>query len=155
MQYLIEILDKEANAYNDYLALAVRKKEALLANDVDSLEAITLEEKGITAKVLALEAARTEYLREEGFQSGITMQELVKSLKEPDKDSISNSAGNLKDILERCRKFNTDNMALLRQSSNYINHMIKVFSQNISDDNPTYKQGSIKLGSGKIADMQG
>lgn len=155
MKYLVDILDKETDVYNEYLALAAKKKDALLENDLNAIEAIAVEEKGLTAKVLALEAARLEYLREQGHKTDISLEDLLGAIEGEDKDSIRKSADQLRDALVKCKNFNEDNMSLLRQSSNYINHMIRVFSRNINDDNPTYKQGAIKLGSGKIADMQG
>ncbi len=155
MQYLVDILDKEVKVYADYLELAARKKSALIANDIDSLEAITIDEKGLTAKVLALEAARIEYIREQGYKTDLSIDDLIKDLKGAEKKAIRESADSLKEVLVKCKKFNEDNMALMRQSSNYINHMIRVFSKNISDDNPTYTSGALKLETGKIADMQG
>ncbi len=58
MEYLADILEKEAGVYSNYLDLAIKKKQALIENDVDILESITDEEKSLSTKVLALEAAR-------------------------------------------------------------------------------------------------
>lgn len=156
MEYLAEILEKEASVYTHYLDLAIKKKQALIDNDVDSLDSITDEEKSLSTKVLALEAARVEYLREQGYPSNINLSDLLPKLPKEQRDEIKTKSENLKEVLTKCKKFSDNNMTLLKQSSNYINHMIKIFSSNLNGGQPaTYGKGTQKLAMGKIADMQG
>lgn len=156
MQYLAEILDKEVKVYEDYLDLATQKKQALMNNDMQSLEAITIEEKGLSTKILALEAARTEFLREQGHNPNTTLDELLTKIPEEEsKSTIKTKSDKLRSVLGECKAFNDNNMALLRQSSNYINHMIKIFTKKFDNDQVTYSKSQQKLKSGKIADMQG
>lgn len=156
MKYLVEILDKEVDAYSGYLVLATKKKQALISNDIDTLESINVQEKGLSAKILALEAARTEFLREQGFNTNIILDDLLGVLPDVDKERVQKSANKLREILVNCRKFNEDNMALLRQSSSYINHMIRIFSKSINKEQVTYNnKGTQKFESGEIADLQG
>ncbi len=156
MKYLVELLEKETKVYEDYLGLAVQKKQALIDNDIEILDGITSQEKELSTKVLALEAARVEFLREQGYSSDITMDELLPRIAD-DQDLVK-TADNLKNVLTECKKFNDSNMALLKQSSNYINHMIKVFTSNLNKGRQpaTYsRHGMKKFESGKLADMQG
>jgi hypothetical protein len=156
MQYLVDLLDKEAKIYSRYLDLAVKKKKALIANDIDTLENITAEEKNLSTKVLALEAARTEFLREQGFDSKIALEDLLTKLSGTDRDNVEFSATKLRGILLDCKRFNDDNMALLKQSSNYINHMIRIFTGNLNQKKATYSKGVQTIESaGQIADLQG
>lgn len=157
MQYLKEILEKEIDVYNKYFKQAVKKKQALIDNDIETLEGITSTEKELSTKILALEAARIEFLREQGYPTNIHLNDLLKELPSEDKDSIEATAQDLKEILTECKKFHDSNMNLLKQSSNYLNHMIKVFTQSINGGKPaaTYAKGSEKFESGKIADIQG
>lgn len=156
MEYLAEILEKETDIYTNYLNLAIKKKQALIENNVDTLEAITDEEKSLSTKVLALEAARVEYLREQGYPSNINLNDLLPKLPKEQRDTVRSKSENLKDVLTKCKKFSDSNMTLLKQSSNYINHMIKIFSSNLSGGQPaTYGKGVQKFNLGKIADMQG
>ncbi len=156
MEYLADILEKEAGVYTNYLNLAIKKKQALIENDVDILEAITDEEKSLSTKVLALEAARVEYLREQGYPSNINLNDLLPKLPKEHRDEVRAKSENLKEILTQCKKFSDSNMTLLKQSSNYINHMIKIFSSNLNGGQAaTYGKGLQKFQTGKIADMQG
>ncbi len=156
MEYLAEILDKEVGVYTHYLDLAMKKKQALIENNVDILDAITDEEKSLSTKVLALEAARVEYLREQGYPSNINLNDLLPKLPKEYRDDVKSKSENLKEILTQCKKFSDSNMTLLKQSSNYINHMIKIFSSNLNGGQPaTYGKGTQKFKTGKIADMQG
>lgn len=157
MQYLKEILEKEIDVYNNYLEAAIKKKQALIDNDIDILEGITSTEKDLSTKILALEAARIEFLREKGYSSNIHLNDLLEEVQSEDKDSLEATANNLREILSECKKFHDSNMNLLKQSSNYLNHMIKVFTQSINGgkSSPTYGKKAQKFESGKIADIQG
>jgi len=157
MQYLIELLDKETHIYNRYLELASQKKKALIENDIDCLDSITEEEKDLSAKILALEAARIEYLREQGYPGNIHINDLVEQVTDQVKIDLEARATALREILRECKKFHDGNAALLKQSSNYINHMIKVFSTTLNGGRApvTYSKGTKKFESGQIADMQG
>jgi flagellar biosynthesis/type III secretory pathway chaperone len=157
MKYLKDILEKEIDVYNNYLEAAIKKKQALIDNDIDLLEDITVTEKDLSTKILALEAARIEFLREEGYSSNIHLNDLLEEVPSEDKDSLEATAQNLRDVLAECKKFHDSNMNLLKQSSNYLNHMIKIFTQSINGGkgSPTYGKTSQKFESGKIADLQG
>ncbi len=157
MKYLTELLEKESTVYNHYLALAVKKKQALIDNDIDALEQINEEEKQISSKILALEAARLEFLRENGFKGNVTLSELLTTVPEEERNTLQNSASSLKEVLSECKKFTDTNMALMKQSSNYINHMIKIFTTNLNGGKPeaTYKKGAYQFKPGSIADIQG
>lgn len=156
MKYLIELLEKESDIYGNYLQLALQKKQALIDNNIDIIEQITDQEKALSSKILALEAARTEFLREQGFAGSISLKDLLPQLAEEDRTQVQACADNLKEVLTQCKKFTDSNMSLLKQSSNYINHMIKVFSSSLNGGSPaTYTKGNQKqLAAGQIADMQ-
>ncbi|MDD9899340.1 MAG: flagellar protein FlgN [Candidatus Melainabacteria bacterium] len=158
MDYLLDILDKETEVYSNYLDLAVQKKKALVENDIDKLEQITDQEKNLSTKVLALEAARVEFLREQGFPPSIQLSELLPELDSKQRDQVKDKAEGLKKVLTECKKFTETNMALMKQSSNYINHMIKIFTSTINGNKPavyTAKGEENKFEAGKIADIQG
>lgn len=157
MQYLNEILEKEIDVYNNYLEAAVKKKQALIDNDIGLLEDITVTEKDLSTKILALEAARIEFLREKGYSANIHLNDLLEEVPSEDKDSLEATAKNLREVLSKCKKFHDSNMNLLKQSSNYLNHMIKIFTQSINGGKsaPTYGKKAQKFESGKIADIQG
>jgi|688.fasta_scaffold442445_1 flagellar biosynthesis/type III secretory pathway chaperone len=158
MKYLVELLDKEITIYNNYLELAVKKKQALIDNNIDDLDLVTESEKSLSTKILALEAARIEFLREQGYPSNITLDQLLPSLKDNDREDLQSTAQNLREVLVQCRSFSDSNMALLKNSSNYINHMIKVFSTTLGGNapRPVYsRKGEQAMEAGQIADMQG
>lgn len=156
MKYLVKLLNKETKVYQDYLELAAQKKRALIENDYESLEAITVQEKVLSSKILKLESERQDYLNEHGFRKDITLNELIQDLPEHEKNQLSEASEKLKASLMESRKFNNSNMALLRQSSNYINHMMKTFSRYVDGDQPTYGKGvqGFKAKT-KIADLEG
>ncbi len=155
MQYLADILNKEADVYQNYLENATRKKQALIENDFETLESITVQEKVLSAQILKLESERYEFLEENGMRRDITVNEIIANLPECEQVIIQASAQRLKDALLESRKFNETNMALLRQSSNYINHMIKIFAKNIEGEQPTYGRGVQGFKSTKLADIEG
>ncbi len=155
MQYLVTILNKESDVYQNYLELGVKKKQALMENDFELLESITVQEKVLSAQILKLESERYEFLEEQGFRKDITITELMAAVPEANKQELFNSSEKLKNLLVESRRFNETNMALLRQSSNYINHMIKIFTKNIEGEQPTYGRGVSGFKSSKLADVEG
>ncbi len=155
MQYLADILNKEADVYHNYLENASRKKQALIENDFDLLESITVQEKVLSAQILKLESERYDFLEDQGMRRDITINEIMKQMPVVEQKALQQSAQRLKDALLESRKFNETNMALLRQSSNYINHMIKIFAKNIEGEQPTYGRGVQGFKSTKIADQEG
>ncbi|MEY3369744.1 MAG: hypothetical protein RLZZ361_414 [Cyanobacteriota bacterium] len=158
MKYLVELLDKEIEIYNNYLELAVKKKQALIDNNIDDLDLVTESEKSLSTRVLALEAARVEYLREQGYPANITLDQLLPQLETKERQELQAISTNLREVLVQCKRFSDSNMALLKNSSNYINHMIKVFSSTLSANHasPVYsRKGNQSMEAGQIADMQG
>lgn len=157
MKYLVEILDKEKDVYSSYLNLATEKKQALIDNSYEKIEIITEAEKNLSTKILALEAARIEFLREQGFPKNIHINDLIKQVNDEDRQAIETSVNNLRLVLKECKQFHDSNMSLLKQASNYVNHMIKIFSSNLNAGRTPaiYSKGGSKIEIGRIADMQG
>ncbi len=155
MQYLADILNKEADVYHNYLALAAKKKQALIENDFETLESVTVQEKVLSAQILKLESERYDFLEEQGLGRNITVNEIMAAVPAADQEMVRNSAQRLREVLLESRKFNETNMALLRQSSNYINHMIKIFAKNIEGEQPTYGRGVQGFKPTKLADVEG
>lgn len=161
MKELNEILGEECEVYSKYLKLAEKKREALVNNNIDLLPKITDIERKLSTKILQLENKRKVFLREEGYGSNATIGEILRKLEQEEnpeeQGSLEQTAKRLKETLERCKQFNDNNMALIRQSSSYINHMIKVFTQSDkSSESATYNKSSIgKIENIKLADIQG
>jgi hypothetical protein len=79
-------------------------------------------------------------------------------LETKERQELQAISTNLREVLVQCKRFSESNMALLKNSSNYINHMIKVFSSTLSGTNhsPVYsRKGNQTMEAGQIADMQG
>ena len=97
-------------------------------------------------------------MREQGFPPSIQLSELLPELDSKQRDQVKDKAEGLKKVLTECKKFTETNMALMKQSSNYINHMIKIFTSTINGNKPavyTAKGEENKFEAGKIADIQG
>ena len=125
---------------------------------MEAIEGITAEEKDLSTKVLALEAARGEFLTEQGFPASISIHDILPKFSGKEREELESSAERLKDVLKECKKFMRVIRALLKQSSNYINHMIRIFKQNVPGAGKPELLIVIRVESfqsGKIADMQG
>ena len=162
MKELTEILDEECEVYSKYLKLAGKKREALIKNNIDLLPKITDIERKLSTKILQLENKRKVFLREEGYGTNVTIGEILTSLTRSDEhtedqETLEQTARRLKETLEQCKKFNDNNMALVRQSSSYINHMIKVFTKSDkSSESATYQKNAVgKIENIRLADIQG
>lgn len=129
MKNLIDILDKETNIYSKYLELSEKKKNAIEINDLDELDLIIEEEKNLSSKIFALEAARLEYLQENGYQKNLSLTKILEKLPVTEREELSDAALKLRQTLELV---NHRELISFRQSSAYLNHMIKVFGSFIN-----------------------
>ena len=162
MKELNDILNEEYEVYSKYLKLAAKKREALIKNNIDLLPKITDIERKLSTKILQLENKRKLFLREEGYGTNVTIGEILSKLSDSndsahEQESLEETAKRLKETLEECKKINDNNMALVRQSSSYINHMIKVFTKSDkSAESATYQKNAVgKIENIRLADIQG
>ena len=134
LKKLMEILDKQEINLNMLLSVATQKQKTLVNNNNEKLnEAIRLEEKQLL-KVQTAEEQRLTLMEKlfekykinnERYKLSILIEAMNGKVSEIILKKISSSEKEIKNIIEKISKVNTQNILLIEQSRQIINETIK------------------------------
>lgn len=140
---LIEILNKQASAYEELLILSTEKKSVIINNDIDALQKITIVENKIVSRSQKFEEKRLELMKDIASVLNRKNEELTLSiLEELMKDQeeaplISAVRIKLKDTVTKLKEANDLNNQLIEGSLDYIEFTMNLVRANL-DEGPSY-----------------
>lgn len=123
MENLMDVLEKEQTAYEELLALSMKKTPVLIKGDTETLQQITDEEQDVIDKVNHLDKARQEVMNDianvmnkdvETLKIVHLIQMLEKCPNEQKRLAQINDT--LKETVDRMRRVNEQNKALIESS---------------------------------------
>lgn len=147
-EQLIEILEEMNRVYEGMLKLSVKKKDIIVQGKVSELEKIVKTEQTLVIEAGKLENKREEIITEISKEIGINTAEVT--IKQLEKRSGKRHAKNLKECrnklvktLDELKSQNELNSNLIKNSLDYIDFSLNLFS-NINSDSGSYvKNGEI------------
>ena len=127
MEKDIKIIAKSLNnlkkLYEDIAILSERKKEAIIKNDVSTLNIIVEQEKEIIAQISDIEEIRQKCSARIGNELGIgykiTLRQIIDNIT-VNKEELMELLDELNGILDRVSKINNINSNLIKVQLNYI-----------------------------------
>ena len=129
MQELIATLRKEQEAYQELLPVVEQKTQAIIANDLQKVQAITEIEQAAIGKISGLEHKRTEIMQNISVVLNkklpdLTLPNLIKLLdRQPDEQEVLKEVHKeLTDVLKRLSEVNGHNRNLIEQSLEMISY---------------------------------
>ncbi len=127
---LYQVLLEEIHAYT-YLAETVKQKqEAIIKNELESLENLTGVERLLVNKVELLLQTRERYLQKltDKKQSNITLRlgEFINGIPEEEQARWISLEQRIHRTVEKIRRLNLENQQLIRSSLNYIHGMVEM-----------------------------
>lgn len=154
VQVLIDSLQRLEMVYNDMLAVADSKKQAIMDNDVDTvIQLLNRESKGMKT-IEQLERDRVEaaftFLQSRGVKSQLelTLTELARLVFDPEeKAKLLEVQSRLSQTLHNLKVKNDLNQQLLVQSLDFIDFSLDMLTGKSSQDEATYHHPSDKGGS--------
>ncbi|MGM1049191.1 flagellar protein FlgN [Paenibacillus sp. N3/727] len=154
VQVLIDSLQRLEMVYNDMLAVADDKKQAIMKNDVDTVvQLLNRESKGMKM-IEKLERDRVEsayaFLQSRGVKSQLelTLTELARLVFDPEeKEKLLDVQSRLSRTLHELKEKNDLNQQLLVQSLDFIDFSLDMLTGKSSQDEVTYHHPSDKGGS--------
>ncbi|SMF67177.1 FlgN protein [Paenibacillus uliginis N3/975] len=154
VQVLIDSLQRLEMVYNDMLAVADAKKQAITKNDVDAVvQLLNRESKGMKT-IEQLEKERIEaaytFLQSRGVKSQLelTLTELARLVFDPEeKVKLLDVQSRLSRTLLALKEKNDLNQQLLVQSLDFIDFSLDMLTGKSSQDEVTYHHPSDKGGS--------
>lgn len=123
----VKIIAKSLNnlkkLYGDIAILSEEKKEAIVKNDVNRLNAIVEQEKEIISQISDVEEIRQKCSAKIGSELGIgykiTLRQIIDNI-EDNKDELMEALVELNEILDKVRRVNKINNNLIQIQLNYI-----------------------------------
>lgn len=147
---LMSFLNKLIITYRALFTVANQKKDALIANEIEEVNKLSLQETKILKPVPDMEKEVRQLLtsiqRELGFRPKLKMglTELVTLLIEPsDKQELENVNNQLVEIAKKLREANELNYQLIQQSLDYVNFSLDVLA-GPEEEEYTYKKPTIQ-----------
>ena len=129
MQELIATLRKEQEAYQELLPVVEQKTQAIIANDLQKVQAITEFEQSAIGKISGLEQKRTEIMQNISVVLNkklpeLTLPNLIKLLdRQPEEqETLKEIHKELTDVLKRLSEVNGHNRNLIEQSLEMISY---------------------------------
>jgi hypothetical protein len=124
MEQLIIVLKNEEEIFRDYIELAKKKKEIIIAGHVKELDSITKVEQEMIIKMGKIDHIRTSIignlLLELGIKSVKNISELVKYLPEEVGIKVTELRNRLEENIKEIKEINELNSSLIKQSLEYI-----------------------------------
>jgi flagellar biosynthesis/type III secretory pathway chaperone len=143
MHNLIEIMNDQAQRYEELLGLSLEKKEAIVKNEIEELQKITNLEQRIVSqnnklekKRMALTADIAEVLGK-GSQE-ITLGELITLMDGQDEQASLKAVGNrIRDVMHKLGEANDLNNALIQNALDYVEYSLNVIRSSTDPVQPT------------------
>lgn len=123
---LIELIGEEVVIFEKFLQYLNRQQEALVANDLEALQAVTLQQEELAQHTSAVEKRRRELVEElsvdlNRHRDDINLSELARLVSEPHGSEIRALQQTLLNLHEQISAIKTRNDFLIRKSMEYLN----------------------------------
>jgi flagellar biosynthesis/type III secretory pathway chaperone len=130
---LIEIVENEVCAFQRLLDNMEREQRALVANDVEGLDAMVAEQQSLTEEAGRLEAERSRVVTSLSAVLGeepdsVTLKRLVEQIQGPQSERLGEMRETLIDLQEKIRRTNRHNLLLIKQSMKYVDKTLQVLT---------------------------
>ncbi len=130
---LIEIMQKEVKLYEELKKIEQSKKEIIVNNDVEALEAITQREQGFVKTIVQLESLRTNAVgglcREKGVEEVGYLSDVYDLVTPFEQNQLKVYEQKLVGAIDDIKQTNKLNEQLIEQSLEYIDATLSIARQ--------------------------
>lgn len=140
-QQLIDNLEQCRVQYAELVALGEQKKDRIINNEIEALTELLSKENRVLNRLAEFERACTQqiaaYQQELGLQplAAATLDDLIRmTVKEADKRRLEDARRSLAEVTQSLRTLNETNQLLVRQSLDFINYSLDLFTVGPEDD---------------------
>lgn len=151
---LIGIIAEQAGIYNDILKISRDKTDIIVKGKVSDLDNITKLEQSLVIKLGKLEAKREEIVREISMEFDInpddaTVSEIVEHLDGKQAEELKKCKDSLALSLKELKETNELNSKLIKNSLDFINFSINLYSSISAGENNYSQNGEVNDGEKK------
>ena len=161
-QSLFDVLTEEENLYSKLMELAIEKKDAIVANDLESLTELLQNDTETIELLNQLDEQRAKLTKEICVNNDIQVQdisfkELIKFLPESWQENLWDIRNKLIAIIDELHQQNEQNKFLVNEAIKLNNASLNLFLQALEPENTTYngKQKTVDKKSAHIIDRRG
>ena len=141
---LIEILGREALLFESFLELLEKQQASLVANDLDSLRAVTSRQQVLMSQSCELaeqrEAVISQIRQENDIEEDLTVTRLLETVDEHRAGKLAHLRDTILSLNDRIIKTRNSNAMLLNQSRQFISRTMTALSR-INNPEATYSMG--------------
>jgi hypothetical protein len=145
---LVEVLKKEASLFETFLELLERQQKALVKNDVESLNAVTEEQRHrvIEAGILAKkrEGIIGELSLKNGMKENLTVSNLIEAVSGGQARVLEQIRDVILELNERIHKVRNQNEMLIDRSREIIMKTMEMLARVSMPDDKYHSEGKIK-----------
>ena len=146
MENLLTIMGEQLELYQNLLALAEEKRDAVIGNDIEGLQRITSVEHTLISKNNRLEKKRIIVTEDIANVLGVKAEDLTLSAlaeimrDKPEHEAISTIGGELRTCVEKLRVLNDENKILVESALQYADYMLNVMRGVTAQDENVYNR---------------
>lgn len=153
MEELIQTLDAEEGLYRELIPVQEEKTRAIIANDLKSLQDITVREHELVDKTAALEQKREQVANDIATVLGkdpktITLEQIEEVLKNQpqDQEKLQEVHDRLRKTVMRLQELNDQNKDLLKESMEMVEFNMNVIrSTRMSSGSSNYSSNASEV----------
>ncbi len=147
MDQLIDILGREAALFESFLQLLECQQQALVGNDAQELERLTVLQRDKLTESNSLHNQREKIIEaikeNNAIEGDLTVTRLLDMVDESQAEVLTRLRDAILTVNERILKTRNQNAMLLNKSREYISRMMKMLSR-VGDPTPVYSAGGIE-----------
>jgi DNA-binding transcriptional MerR regulator len=144
MDKLYKLLRENAELYDNFLELEYKKYDAVLKDDILTLDDLVSKEQVYYLKMRGLEQRREKVLKDLGF-SDKTLKEIVEMSKDEQKLQLTGIYGELNKLINEFKKINNLCKTIIEVR---LHRVDKIVSQ-LGEKENTYSNGEINTNNSK------
>jgi flagellar biosynthesis/type III secretory pathway chaperone len=121
------LLRELSGVYEQLYDLSQQKQQSIIANDSGRVNEIVKDEWALVNKASDLEKKRNELVElhfGKGDGTQVTLDDVLSKAAAAEKEALKAEAGRLRDILEKQKKINQENQALIDLHLEYVDYMV-------------------------------
>lgn len=151
---LIDILTQEKTQYEKLYSLSEQMRDAIVVSDVPKVSAVTEAEQNVTTDLSSLDRKRADIMRNIALvmnkdEKELTVSAIVDTLdKQPEqKRQLAVIRDQIKEIMERLARLNTQNQTLIKQSMELLEFDLTLYrSMRQAPETANYNRSAVGTG---------
>lgn len=149
---LLELLNEQAARYEELLGLSREKRDAVVANDLESLQKITHLENLLASQTQKLERKRLAVTKDIALvlnkrEHDLSLNVLIEAMDgQPEQEALAETGRRIRTTLAELSDINENNAALIQNALDYVEYSLNIIRSSVSQSPAYYTAKGDELG---------